>query len=100
MSDILDRSLVEENRALRALEVSRVAELDGLNAAIASQSVRIASQAGEIGQLTRKVTELELRLNQGSKNSSFPPSSDKPKERAEATKTRAKPCRGESEKEG
>jgi transposase len=96
MSDVSDRSLVEQNRALRALDVSRVAELDGLNITIASQAGEIeqlkadkTSQAGEIEQLTRKVTELELRLNQGSKNSSFPPSSDKPKERAEATKSRA-----------
>ncbi|MHB8437520.1 MAG: IS66 family transposase [Acidimicrobiales bacterium] len=48
-----------------------------------------AQQAGEIERLTRKITELEQRLNQGSKNSSLPPSSDSPKQQAEATKTRA-----------
>lgn len=48
-----------------------------------------AKQAGEIERLTRKITELEQRLNQGSKNSSLPPSSDSPKQQAEATKTRS-----------
>jgi transposase len=35
------------------------------------------------------ITELEQRLDKGSKNSSVPPSADSPKKRAEATKTRA-----------
>jgi transposase len=48
-----------------------------------------ARQAGQIEHLTRKVSELEQRLNQGSRNSSLPPSSDSPKQQAEATKTRA-----------
>ncbi|MHB8318882.1 MAG: IS66 family transposase [Acidimicrobiales bacterium] len=48
-----------------------------------------AQQVSEIERLTRKVSELEQRLNQGSKNSSLPPSSNSPKQRAEATKTRA-----------
>jgi len=48
-----------------------------------------ASLRAEIEHLTRKITELEQRLNQGSKNSSLPPSSDSPKQQAEATKTRA-----------
>jgi transposase len=48
-----------------------------------------AKQASEIGYLTRRITELEQCLNQGSKNSSLPPSSDLPKQQAEATKTRA-----------
>jgi transposase len=50
---------------------------------------KIAAQAAEIEHLIRKVSELEQRLNQGSKNSSLPPSSDSPKQQAEATKTRA-----------
>jgi len=48
-----------------------------------------AAQAGEIERLTRMITELEQRLDKGSKNSSVPPSADSPKKRAEATKTRA-----------
>jgi len=48
-----------------------------------------AQQATEIEHLTRKVSELEQRLNQGSKNSSLPPSSDSPRQQAEATKTRS-----------
>jgi len=48
-----------------------------------------AQQADEIERLTRKVSELEQRLNQGSKNSSLPPSSDSPRQQAEATKTRS-----------
>jgi Family of unknown function (DUF6444) len=46
-----------------------------------------AAQAGEIERLTRMITELEQRLDKGSKNSSVPPSADSPKKRAEATKT-------------
>ncbi|MGH8995334.1 MAG: IS66 family transposase [Acidimicrobiales bacterium] len=56
------------------------------NAALRAQN---ASQAAEIERLIRKVAELEQLVNQSSKNSSMPPSSDSPKERAEATKTRA-----------
>lgn len=48
-----------------------------------------ASQAEEIERLTRKVAELEQLVKQSSKNSSRPPSSDSPKDRAEATSTRA-----------
>jgi transposase len=48
-----------------------------------------AQQADEIERLSRKITELEQRLSQGSTNSSLPPSSDSPKQQAEATKTRA-----------
>ncbi len=48
-----------------------------------------AKQAEQIELLTRKVTELEQRLNQGSRNSSLAPSSDSPKQQAEATKTRS-----------
>ena len=48
-----------------------------------------AAQAGEIDRLTRMITELEQRLDKGSKNPSVPPSADSPKKRAEATKTRA-----------
>ena len=46
-------------------------------------------QAGEIERLSRKIAELEQRLNQGSKNSSLPPSNNSPSQQAEATKTRA-----------
>ena len=68
MSDADREQLEAENEALRA---------------------QIAAQAGVIEHLTRKISELEQRLNQGSKNSSLPPSSDSPKQQAEATKTRA-----------
>ena len=61
-------------------------QLEAENAAL---QVQIASQAAEIERLTRKVAELEHLVNQSSKNSSMPPSSDAPKDRAEATKTRA-----------
>ena len=46
-------------------------------------------QLHEVERLTRKISELEQRLNQGSKNSSMPPSSDSPGQRAEATKKRS-----------
>jgi transposase len=61
-------------------------QLEAENEALRAQN---AVQASEIEHLTRKITELEQRLNQGSKNSSLPPSSDSPKQQAEATKTRA-----------
>jgi transposase len=61
-------------------------QLEAENEALRAQN---AQQAGEIEHLTRKISELEQRLNQGSKNSSLPPSSDSPKQQAEATKTRA-----------
>jgi len=48
-----------------------------------------AVQAVEIERLTRKIAELEERLNQGSSNSSLPPSADSPKQQADATKKRA-----------
>jgi transposase len=57
-------------------------ELEALRAISAAQVV-------EIERLTRRIAELEERLNQGSKNSSLPPSADSPRQRAEATKTRA-----------
>jgi transposase len=63
-----ERRLAVENEALRAEN---------------------AKQAKQIEQLTRKISELEERLNQGSRNSSLPPSSDNPKQQAEATKTRS-----------
>ena len=65
------------------------AELEALRAENAQQAGEITAQAGEIERLIRKVTELEQRLNQGSKNSSLPPSRNSPKQQAEATKTRA-----------
>jgi hypothetical protein len=43
--------------------------------------------AGRVGQLTRKVAELEIRLGKSSQNSSLPPSSDTLGKRAEATAT-------------
>jgi transposase len=60
--------------------------LQAENEVLRAENVR---QLGEIERLSRKVTELEQRLNQGSKNSSLPPSSDSPKQQAEATKKRA-----------
>jgi hypothetical protein len=60
-----------------------------LEAEIEALRAENAQQASEIERLSRKITELEQRLNQGSKNSSLPPSSDSPKQQAEATKTRS-----------
>ncbi len=62
---------------------------DQLEAELAALRAENAQQAGEIERLSRKITELEQRLSQGSKNSSLPPSSDSRKQQAEATKTRA-----------
>jgi transposase len=58
------------------------AELEGLRA----ENMVLAS---EVERLTRMVADLTRRLDKGSKNSSFPPSSDSPRHQAEATKTRA-----------
>ena len=60
-----------------------------LESQLAALCERNAAQAGEIERLSRKITELEQRLSQGSKNSSLPPSKDPPKQQAEATKMRA-----------
>jgi transposase len=65
------------------------AEREFLEAEIEALRAENARQAGEIEYLTRKIAELEQRLNLGSKNSSFPPSSNSPGQRAEATKARA-----------
>lgn len=67
-------------------DTGREQHLQAENEALRSEN---AQQASEIEHLTRRITELEQRLNQGSKNSSLPPSSDSPGQRAEATKTRA-----------
>ena len=67
-------------------DADREQQLEGENEALRAE---VAAQAGEIERLTRKIIELEQRLNQGSKNSSLPPSSDSPKQQAEATKTRS-----------
>lgn len=67
-------------------DVDREEHLQAENEAL---RVEVAAQAGEIERLSRKITELEQRLNQGSKNSSLPPSGDSPRQQAEATKTRA-----------
>jgi transposase len=68
VSDPSRELLESENEALRAVNTA---------------------QAAEIERLSRTVAELTKRLDKSSKNSSLPPSSDPPKHRAEATKTRA-----------
>ena len=68
----------EGDRSLEAL----VAQNDLLR-------VENASLAAEIELLTRKIAELEQRLKKSSRNSSLPPSSDSPGERAEARQSRA-----------
>jgi transposase len=60
-----------------------------LEAQIEALRAQGAAQAAEIERLTRLVADLKTRLDKSSKNSSLPPSSDSPKDRAEATKTRA-----------
>jgi transposase len=60
--------------------------LEAENEALREQ---VTTQAVEIERLTRMVDELTKRLDQGSKNSSSPPSADSPRHQAEATKTRA-----------
>jgi len=67
-------------------DADREEHLQAENEALRAEN---AKQAGEIERLSRKITELEQRLDQGSKNSSLPPSSDSPRQQAEATKTRA-----------
>jgi transposase len=48
-----------------------------------------AALSAEVERLTRLLADLKARLDKSSKNSSLPPSSDSPRDRAEATKTRA-----------
>ncbi len=67
-------------------DADREQQLEGENAVLRAE---VAAQAVEIEHLTRKVFELEQRLNLGSKNSALPPSKDSPKHQAEATKTRS-----------
>ena len=67
-------------------DADREQQLEGENAVLRAE---VAAQAVEIEHPTRKVVELEQRLNLGSKNSALPPSKDSPKHRAEATKTRS-----------
>jgi transposase len=54
------------------------AELAARDARIAAQDVRIAEQDARIEALTKQVSELLEKLNQNSKNSHLPPSSDGP----------------------
>ena len=74
------------------------AEIDALraeNASLASDNASLraenASFAAKVDVLTRRIDELTQRVGKSSKNSSLPPSSDSPKHKAEATKTRADP---------
>lgn len=60
-----------------------------LELVIEQQGAQNAELRAQIEMLARRITELEARVGQGSQTSSFPPSTDRPKERAEATKTRA-----------
>ena len=67
-----------------------------LQAEVETLRLENARLAGEVelvraenAALTRRVDELSRRLDKGSRNSSMPPSSDSPKNKAEATKTRA-----------
>ena len=60
-----------------------------LEAQIETLRAENAAQAEQIERLTRVVADLKARLDKSSKNSSLPPSSDSPRDRAEATKTRA-----------
>jgi len=71
------------------LGVSEADREQQLEAEIESLRAENAQQASQIQHLNRKVFELEQRLNQGSTNSSLPPSSDSLKQQAEATKTRS-----------
>jgi len=65
------------------------AENEALRAENAALAVEVESVRAENADLTRRVDELSRRLDKGSKNSSMPPSSDSPKNKAEATNTRA-----------
>lgn len=69
------------------------ASLVGDNATLRVENAALASEVevvrAENAALARRVDELTRRLDKGSKNSSSPPSSDSPKHKAEATKTRA-----------
>jgi transposase len=65
------------------------AEREQLEAEVAGLRDENATLTGEVARLTRRVDELTRLIGKGSKNSSAPPSSDSPKNKAEATKTRA-----------
>ncbi len=69
------------------------ASLVGDNAALRGENALLANEVevvrAENSALARRIDELTQRLDKGSKNSSMPPSSDSPKHKAEATKTRA-----------
>jgi len=65
------------------------AEIEALRLENATLAGEVESMRAENAALNRRVDELTRRLERGSKNSSLPPSADSPKNRAEATKTRA-----------
>ena len=77
-----EQSLEAEVEALRADNAALAGEVEALGA-------DNAALAGEIETLKRRLADLVRRLEKGSKNSSLPPSADSPKNKAEATKTRA-----------
>jgi len=56
-------------------DIARIAELEAQNAA---RDEQIAALMATVQALTKRVSELEARLNQNSSNSSRPPSSDPP----------------------
>ena len=64
-------------------------EREQREAEVAELRVQNAALLGEVDRLTRRVDELTRLMGKGSKNSSAPPSSDSPRNKAEATKTRA-----------
>ena len=64
-------------------------EREQLEAEVSGLRVENAVLTGEVRRLTRRVDELTRLIGKGSKNSSAPPSSDSPRNKAEATKTRA-----------
>jgi len=65
------------------------AEREQLEAEVAGLRDENAALTAEVERLARRVDELTRLIGKGSRNSSAPPSSDSPRNKAEATKTRA-----------
>jgi transposase len=89
MAEATREQLKAQIEALRAQGAAQAAQ--GAAQAVEIECLRgvVADLEGVVADLRGVVADLEARVGKSSKNSSLPPSSDSPKDRAEATTTRA-----------
>jgi transposase len=75
---------------LEAMVAERDARISRLEAMVAERDARISQLEGQVQMLLVEVRELRARLNQSSRNSNKPPSSDSPVQREQRKKEKGK----------